>query len=380
VAITILVTGANFKPVIDPISTWTSLDCTLKHSDVGVGTFTAPSTVKLYNAVATPNNRVVVIRDGAVFMSGPIEHPGDYDWEAGGANAGTGSLSVQFASNEVYLAERLTYPAPTLAANAQNVDYYTLTGVGGELAMRSLVNVNAGPAALAARRVSGLTLGASGGAGSAINVSTRFEVLTDVLRKAGAAAGGLGFRVREVNGGLVFDVVSSRDRTKVARFSRSIGNLRALSTKPEAPAGTVAIVGGANSGAARLVVERAASTPWRRIEHFVNESGLSDTTGLQQSGDAANAEKAERVGLTATAVDVPACRYGVDYILGDKVAVELASGVLVTDVVRAVKLTATPKDGEVITPVIGLTDPHTDTQTVRAVRDMYRRIRRIETN
>jgi Siphovirus ReqiPepy6 Gp37-like protein len=380
VAITILVTGQNLKPVIDPVSTWTSVECTQKHNDVGSGTFTAPNTVKLYNAVSTPNNRVCVIRNGAVFMSGPIEHPGDYKWSADSASeAGPGVLTVNFASNELYLAERLTYPAPTLAATAQNADYFVDNGRAAELVMRTLFDKNIGLNALAARKPAvPMGLGTLAGVGAVVNLSTRFEVLTDVYRKLCTAGGNLGFRMRDGGTGLLFEVFAPRDRTKIVQFSRGRNNLRSLSTSPEAPTGTVALVGGANSGAARLMVERASSTPWRRMEHFVNESGLSDTTGLQQSGDHANADKAERVGLTATAVDSPGCRFGVDYLLGDKVAVELATGVLVTDVVRAVKLTATPEAGEVVSPTIGLSDPHTDTPTVRAVRDLYRRLGRLE--
>jgi hypothetical protein len=362
------------------VSAWTSVECTLKHNDVGSGQFVAPNSVNLYNAVSTPNNRVSVIRDGSIFMSGPIEHPGDYRWSADSAtDAGPGVLTVNFASNELYLAERLTYPNPSQAATAQTVDYFVDNGRAAELVMRSLFDRNIGGNALVARKTTvPMGLGALAGVGAVVNLSTRFEVLTDVFRKLCTAGGGLGFRMRDTGTGVVFEVFAPRDRTKIVQFSRGRNNLRSLSTAPEAPTGTVALVGGANSGAARIMVERASATPWRRMEHFVNESGLSDTTGLQQSGDHANTDKAERVGLTATAVDSPGCRFGVDYLLGDRVAVELATGVLVTDVVRAVKLTATPEAGEVVSPAVGLSDPHTDTPTVRAVRDLYRRLGRLE--
>jgi hypothetical protein len=164
-------------------------------------------------------------------------------------------------------------------------------------------------------------------------------------------------------------------------FSWALGNLAELATDPDAPVATVAIVGGTGEGASRIVVERAdagAVSSWGRKEIFVNQSGVSDSTGLAQYGDQALAEKAEKVGLSAVAVDSPHMRFGVDYGLGDRVSVVLASGVLVTDVVRAVTVKAIPDQGELITPQIGSTDATTDRGTTAVLREMLRRLGRLE--
>lgn len=376
---TITLTGPDLQVLGDPISGWTDIDCTIKHNEVGVGSFTAPAVPQLL-AMIEPNNRVRVERAGQVLISGPIEKPGAYTWSAGsGATAGLGAVTVHFADNLAYLAERLTYPDPAAAADAQTVSYYTATATNGEVLMRALVDVNAGPGAILARRVPGLTLGTLAGVGTNVAVTTRFEPLTDVLRQLAIAAGGLGFRVREVPGpALVFEVYQPTDRSQTVRFARSLGNLRELKTDPEAPTATLAIVGGTGEGASRVVVERTAVTAWRRIETFVNQSGVSDSTGLSQYGDTALKEKAEKINVSASAVDTPALRYGAAYNVGDLAPVELATGAQVVDVVSSVNFKVTPTGGEIVTPSFGAGQATTDDATVAAVREMLRRLGRVE--
>lgn len=374
----VTVTGSNLKPVTDPIVDWSDIDLLLKFNEVGAGSFTAPASPRLLDACSTPGNRVAVHRNGQVAMSGPIEKPGVFRWSASNVD-GVGVVTVAFADNNVCLAERISYPNPALAATAQDIDFWIRTGVNAEVVARELVNLNAGVGALAPRRVPLLDLGAVAGVGGPVNVTTRFESLTEVLRYVCSAGGGLGFRVREQGGALRFEVYAPVDRSKSIVFSRALGNLSSLETNPEAPVATVAIVGGTGEGASRIVVERAAGTAatWGRKEIFVNQSGVADGIGLAQYGDEALLDKGEKVGLTANPIDGPNARYG-DYNLGDRVGVVLANGVLITDVIRAVQIKGSPTGGETITPVIGTTDSTTDAGMVGVVRDMLRRLGRLE--
>jgi hypothetical protein len=382
---TVVITGPDLKPLTDPITGVLGVDVTLKDNDVGSGSFTAPAYPRLLSAIA-PGNRVRVDRLGQTFISGPIEKPGAYSWSASDpSTAGPGTVTVSFADNLVYLAWRLTYPDPTQPSTAQTAaEFWTVAATNAETVMRNLVNLNAGPGALVARRIPGLVLGTVAGVGSNINISTRFQPITEVLRTAALAGGTLQFRIVENSARqLVFNVAARRDLSHgpgAVRFSRSLGNLVALATDPDAPTATVAVVGGEGSGATRIVVERstAAAATWGRIETFVNQSGVSDTTGLQMYGDAALLDAAEKVGLTATAIDEPGAAFGVNYQLGDLVGVDLATGAQFVAAVQSLSYKWTPDGGEVISPTIGGTDPHTDTPTVKAVRDMLRRLARLE--
>jgi hypothetical protein len=391
VSVTINVQDANLN-VIYTVPTWSALTATLKLREVGTGQFTAPHSAALYDAVTTENNRISIVHQRApgvapyVFMSGPIEVPGAYRWALGAQDqsaAPPGQLTVNFASNECYLAERYTFPDPAHGAGAQTTDYYVLTATNGEVALRNLANLNAGPGAVVARRVAHLILGAVASVGANVTVSTRWEVLTDVLRAVAVAAmplgqSGLRFRVDEVGKQLVFVVSAPTDLTKLVRFSPQLGNLRSLDTNPQAPSCTAAIVGGSGVGSGRLIVERLATGLWRRIEKFVNAAGGDTATGMQQAGDQALTEGAPSVGLNAVAIDSQYGRYGDNYTLNDLVNVELVPGVPIADYVTAVTLVADPKTGEAISPTIGTGDPKVTPRTVTLIRDMQRRMARLE--
>ncbi|WP_030560023.1 Gp37-like protein, partial [Streptomyces exfoliatus] len=90
---------------------------------------------------------------------------------------------------------------------------YKISAVVAETAMRTLVNVNAGPGALASRKNALLTLAANGNRGPAITRQlNQFDSLFAVLQDIANAAG-LGFRVAQVGSGLQFQVYEPVDRS-----------------------------------------------------------------------------------------------------------------------------------------------------------------------
>lgn len=379
----VVITGPNLVPLTDPIDSVTGIDVVLRDNDIGSGSFTAPAYPRLMSVIA-PGNRVRIDRGNQVLISGPIRKPGALSWSTSDpTQGGPGMVSVTFDDNLAYLSGRLTYPTPAAAAAAQTADYYTATGTNAETLIRTIVNVNAGPGALVARRVPGLVLGAVAGVGSLVNVTTRFQPLPDVLRTLAVAGGHLQFRITDTGAALSFAVTARRNLAAgpgTVRFSRYLGNLIAYQTDPDAPTATVAIVGGEGSGATRLIVERStsATATWGRIETFVDQSGVSDTTGLNQYGDAALADAAEKVAVTVTAIGAPGAVFGVDYQLGDLVGVDLVTGVGYVDAVTAVSYKWSPDGGEVTQPTIGGTDPHVDTPTVTALRNVVRQLGQVQ--
>lgn len=385
--ITLLVTDRNLNVIGDPIGDWVDLDVTLQFNDVASGGFRAPRTAVTAAQLAA-GNRVVVIRNGAVFCAGPIEAPGPEDWSAQGQASGSGQVEVRFADDLAAVVSRVTYPNPAAAATAQtSTARWTATNEAGNV-IRSLVDLNAGPGALTARRVPQLTLGTGAGLGSQITFGTRFEPLGDALRSAAIAGGGLGFRTRQDTAAaqIVFDVYAPQDLSAGVRFSPGLGNLRSYRYEPQAPTATTAIVGGQDVGTSRVVVERvdtAAEAAWGRMERFVDRRQSDDTVGstaeLDQAGDEELARAAETARLSSVTVDTDDQRFGVHYQLGDRVSLELASGVEVADVIRAVRMQVTPDAGELVTALVGSQDTSSDPRWVRYLRDVSRRIDRLET-
>lgn len=375
--VTALIMSPGLVAVTDPIANWTEVTAELRYCAAGVCEVTAPASSGYVTAANTPGNYLVIVRDGVVFGGGKIEGQPAMSWNP---NEGIAVAKVTSATFEGLLGERITYPNPAAAANVQGSATYSATAVNGETYMRNLVNLNAGPGALTARRITGLALGAVAGGAGLVTATTRFEPLLDALRTAAVTAG-VGFRVRMVGTQLLFEVYVPVDRTGSVRFSRDRGNLREYISEPQAPTATVAIVGGNGEGATREVVERTNSSAitagWGRVEVFVNASGSDVTTAeLQQQGDAVLVEAAEKAGLSVVAVDGPQSQFGVDYNLGDLISIEPLPGVAVAEVVTGVKLTATV-DGELVSPAIGV-GPYSEPATVALLRQIDRRLGRLE--
>jgi hypothetical protein len=378
--ITLLVTDANLVPVGDPVSGWTEVIATPAFNTVGSGQVTMPATPPVLDQINADGARMVVIRDGAYFLGGPIEKPGPFDWslDQGSDAADPGVVTVSFADDLALLAARRTYPDPAHASTAQTADYYTASAVNAETLLRALVNLNAGPGALAARRVPQLILGTAAGVGTNVNLTTRFEPLADVLRTVALAGGNLGFRTVQVGDNIVFTVYDPTDLAAQIRFSRGLGNLRAIHYDPETPTVTAAIVGGDGTGTGRTIRERVDLSTTVRLEEFVNRADTTDTTEMDQAGDEALAQGGERAQLSVVAIDTAVQRYGRDYALGDIVTVEIYPGLAITDVVRAVALTATPEAGEVVNPLIGADSTTTVSRMFAQYRQLERRLGRLE--
>lgn len=379
--VTLLVTDRNLAPVGDPISTWTNLDIVGRFNEPISGSFNAPADTDLM-AQLQPGNRIVVVRDGAVFTAGPIEKPGPFQWEAGGGdNGGRGKVTVHFADDSALVAGKLAYPDPARDATTQTTATSWTMTASAEAVMRALVNVNAGPGALAYRRVPQLVLGALAGIGSTITLTLRYDPLGDALRSAAIAGGGLGYRVAQIGTTIEFQVYAPVDRSAHVRFSRELGNLRSLTFDPEAPTVTAAIVAGQGEGTARQireVTDATAIASWWRLEAFVDQRQTAVLAELDAAGREALASGGEQAKLTTVTIDTVDQRYGRDYVLGDIVAVELWPGAEVADVVRGFHFQANPKSGEVMTAVIGSQEATRDPRWLAVGRDLYRRIGRLE--
>lgn len=389
--IQLLVTDRNLNVLGDPLAGWTKVSCDLNFNAPASGQVTLPAWPE-YMQLLQPGNRMVLIRDNTIWCAGPLEEPQDYTWDLG-QNAGPGTVTVTFTDDLARVAGYLTYPDPALAFSAQTTTsdvVRTLSGINAELIIRQLVSENCGPAALAARRIERLVLDAVAGVGTTRTIRTRFEPLLDACRTA-AIGDGLGFRTRQIADEIRFGVYQPADRTGSARFSAGLGNLRSVRFTMGAPTATAELVQGGNDpkNAApsgdppnvRVYVEvnSGAATDWYRVEKLIEQSGKDNTNGeLSLAGKLALGDDNPQASLATVTVDTPDLQAGRDYGLGDRVTVVLPSGLEIADIVRTIRLEATPDEGEVVTSVIGDSDKSTTTATVRLARDLARRLGRLE--
>ncbi|WP_230414973.1 siphovirus ReqiPepy6 Gp37-like family protein [Micromonospora tarapacensis] len=379
----VTITDRHCVPVTNPIR-YVEVDAEIRFNAIVAGSVIAPAYAELTEALL-PGHRVVIRDQGAIFKSGPIEGL-DFVRTATGPDA-AGRWMVDFGDDGAHLANRITYPDPSIPATEQTVDaQWTGTGPAGTLIL-DLVDDNGGPAALTARRVPQLVIGDGAGLGATLTYASRFQDLYVELRAlavlggTGVPGGELGFRVRQVDRDLVAEVYAPRDRTGFARFSFATGTLRQLQVTTEAPTCTVAIVAGEGRGTDRTIVERvdaAAVATWWRSEEFVDAQNEADTEQLEHAGDETLDGGREQLTITTETVDTPQVVYGDAYTLGDLALVLPGPTTPVTDIVRAVRLQVVPRTGRVRTALIGTQAAATDPAWVAGNRTLARRAARTE--
>lgn len=342
---------------------WRSIELGPRGNEPGVGSFVSIAAPELLTAVLTPEARIVVIRepDGEaayIEMAGPIENV-KLGYEAGrDGTDGYGLVTVQFADDPANLAYRLVYPNPAQASTAQSVTKYTITATNAEDAARALVNLNAGPGALTARKYPELALGVDSGVGTSVSTSfIRAVTLTDALREVLRLGGNLGMRTYQGDDNVVrFEVYAPRDLTATVWYSRDLGNVRSLEFEHAAPSATVAIVGDDQAGVARVVKERsntaALAAGWRRKEVWVDGRSAANATELEQAGDEALADTGPTARVNVVAIETPMQRYRTHVRIFDRVSVEVFDGYVVEDVIRGFDIKVTPEREE-ISPLIG---------------------------
>lgn len=377
----LLTTDPQLRIVGKPITAWRSLQAIPRFNEVGTGEVILPVTGQLLDQVQD-GNRMVLLRHGSIFLAGPIEHVA-IEWDGVGDTAAGGIARVQWASDLASIADRITYPDPTRPATEQAGDKRVFTDVNAETILRTLVNENAGPAALLSRRVPRLVLGPVAGVGSSVSYSTRFQPLADELRAIALLGGGLGFRAVQIDDRIEFQVYQPDDLSHTVRFSPLWGNLSSYSFDRGAPLVTTAIVGSQDADDEWVIRERtnaAAEAAWGRRERYLDRRGYEDLDELDGAGDEVLADGGETARLATVTIDTPKLRFGEHYHLGDVGAVALPGIESATDVVRAVYLQHSPTSGEVVTVMVGNQAASSDPQWIEESRRLARQLARVATS
>lgn len=375
----VLFTDRNLAVIGDPIVCWTQLDLTLRFNEPSSGLVTTPGHSWITEQVR-PGNRVVVIRNGEVCLAGPIES-WQHERSDEGDNAGDGQLTVTFADDLASIVAREVYPDPVHDPEGQTLDNWTFTG-NAELALRALVNTQAGPGARTERRVPQLILGPLASVGSSVTVTAdRMQDLGDVAREIALTGGNLGFRAWQDGTNIKFGVYAPPDKSGLVRFGFGLGNLRYISHQVKAPTVTTAIVGGQGTGADSYMLHRTNTTDetaWGRFEKLVSRPGNDPTQALQDDGDLQLGQGAPTTQLTINVSDLPDQRYGEHYQLGDIASVETWPGQQISDIIRTVHLQVYATSNEYVSATIGSQSMNTSPEWVQRVNEINVRLGRLE--
>jgi Siphovirus ReqiPepy6 Gp37-like protein len=331
------------------IDDYQKLDMVLRFNDLETWLLDVDATTAPAPSLMLDHAGLVVTCDGTVVFSGPVtRRERDFDGDHN-------RLRVSGFGDLAGLAGLLASPQPATSAPPYNSQGYDVrTGVCSTI-LRQYVNVNAGPGALGARQVPGLTLAADPALGTTITGRARWQPLLELLQDLAVAGGGLGFRVLQVGAGVQFGVYAVTDRTTSVIFTADLGNLEAFAWSEEAPAANYVFVGGGGEDVLRTIYESqdsASVARWGRIESFRDRR---DTTVAAELAQAAIDELQQSAGPTSmamTPIDLPQMAYPANYSLGDKVTAVM-DGVAIQQVIREVHITLSPESGALVVPTIG---------------------------
>ncbi|MFC9987881.1 siphovirus ReqiPepy6 Gp37-like family protein [Streptomyces globisporus] len=342
---------------IGQIDDYTSLTVIPRYNAIGSFVLEISADSGKANLLAEGNGLIIRTADGTLVDSGPIR---TVDWSRSKDDSGEGKLTIGGVSDTEVLARYTCWPAPGSAIGSQADAVYKISGVVAETAMRALVNLNAGPGALAARKNPLLTLAGNGNRGPTITRQlNQFDSLLAVLTDIANAAG-LGFRVVQVGSGLQFQVYEPTDRSGTARFAFRLGNLTDAnySTTPPSCTRAVVVAGGQTSPRQCKTYDRSDPLfPGLTIEQFVDLTSV-DTASvdlaaqMDQAAEEALTSGAGQGTLAISPIDIPQLRYGRDYQVGDTVSAMVRDSWM-TDVVREVTLTCTAGEGTTVKAAVG---------------------------
>ncbi|MFE9099840.1 Gp37-like protein [Actinomadura geliboluensis] len=390
---------------------WMKLDINaVRYNAVGAFQLTVPATAATWDLIEFDADGVLKPKTGFyVGWDGRFEVP----LKAEAANpsklindAGEVVETIVFSGADFFalLADRLVYRDPTTTWAAQTPGSTAVTGKA-ETVIKQLVTANVVTAGDTNRRVPGFSVAPDLGRGGTVTytisikdpaadlgtdrASTAGESLMDMIR-AVARQSDIGVSLTLVDGGLEFDCYLPRDLTEKVVFSERLGSLRSWSITDQTPTANAILMQTAAAATPFTETGGAGATdPWRRVEHYVDQSSTTEATQITQAQLDEVARGAAQTRVALAVVDIPKVRFGRDatgvqgYGIGDLVAADIRDGVTYTDKVTAVQLTADTTlspYAETVTPTVGDSDAGADStpDDATAVAQLSARVRQLE--
>lgn len=347
------------------IDTYERAEVVARANDVSTWTLTLPTNTAAGALFATDTfARIEVVSDDSVWRSGPmtqLERTVDLDGDM---------LTVSGVDDTIWLQRRLAHPQPGTAAPPYNATAYDVHVGQVTTVLAELANVNAGPGAVASRRVTGLLVPPPAPAGGLVTVSARWQNLLTLMQDTARAAG------------IIFDVVdltfhAAPAVASGAVFSAGLETLAGWRLVAPAPSANKVVVAGQGQGTARTireVTDASSIATWGLAETFQDRRDTNVASELDAAGIETLASTVTPVSVVFTSLDTDGQTFGVDWNLGDIVTVK-AGGLTVIDQVREIHLTL-DDTGATVVPSVG--QPVGDLAMFRALAGFSRRVRQLE--
>lgn len=298
--------------------------------ELEVGTFTVTCMSDTESAKVGKGWRLLFQDGDETVLSGPVESISP--------DILSGLITFSGLNDMCHMDERLVYPNPARTAEQQTTDaYYKRSGQSGQL-VYDLIRSNLSTGALADRRVDGFVVSSPAGLGISSTTNLRYQTVLEAAR-ALARAGGFTFTsIQEPDNRIVVRLRAVANRSRSVRFTARNDGVSEGNYALVGPTATTVIVAGQGQGAARSILERSRATEWgRRIEVFKDQRDTDDQAELEKSAKEQLDEGQAGASAQFTITEPEGLRFGVDFNLGDTVAVEAGSETIV-EPVRAAEL------------------------------------------
>jgi Siphovirus ReqiPepy6 Gp37-like protein len=357
-------TACDWRIPVAEVDTYESFTVIARHNAVATWELVLPADTDAARALLASYRPRLLLSTDTVYRSGPATRFQRNQSQDGDL------LTVNGVDDLALLSFRLAHPQPgspappysTTAADAR-------TGVASTV-FSGYVDRNAGPGAITARQIPGLTILLPTPFGPTVSMSGAWQNLLDFIAQAANAAG-VGIRVRD----LQFEVFQPSGS---ADFSVDLGTLAAWESVLEMPDANYVYVGGSGVGTARVYREYA-DTPsmlaWGRIEQFSDQRNTAVTAELDQAGGEALASGARPPTVEMEALDTEQQQFLRDWNVGDQVTVVVGDKVL-NDVIAEAEIKMAPNEPTRVKPVLGAAK--LDLTAFRLIVAANRRIRQLE--
>jgi hypothetical protein len=240
------------------------------HNAPGSWTLTLPAEHDMVPHLRTPGSGLIVtLENGKVLFSGPTRA-----WRREVTQDDLlGTFVAEGHDDTIALTHRICYPEPTKAWGLQNFDLVDERTGTVENLLHAYTNANLGPAAIAPRRLTNLTMGLNPGRGEVITKRAKGEKLIDFLNES-AQARGFGFRIAQFESGIrAFQTYQIVDRTKLIRMDAQNRTLSGEKVSVGWPVLTRALLAG---GPADPPLEGDPPGPRTLLEGSTTRSALAE--------------------------------------------------------------------------------------------------------
>ncbi len=345
-----------------------------KLNAVGKWVLTLDRRAPLATQLTVPGYGIEAVRDGTTVMSGMLLHRQNVK------RVDQNTVEVHGVDDNIWLERTLAHPEPASTVPPYSAAEYDIrTGVCSTI-LTQYVDANRGPAAIAPRRITGLTMATDPLVGASVTGRARWQPLLELLQELAISGGEIGFGIVQAATDLRFSVWPLVDRTATVTFSEDNGTLSGFDYSADAPEATYIYCGGGGEGTARTIKEGQDSTlveTWARWEKFRDRRDTTDGTELDQAITDELLASGEKTGLSLTPIDTDGQSYGTHYGMGDRVTAVI-DGVEIQESIREVVLTYTPGGPQTVMPVIGTPATASVLGVFAAVKDALTRTRRLE--